>query len=292
MEKWIKRYNSYRKQQKMFEYEGHQIAYIDEGEGEPILLLHGLPNSGWMYRLLADQLLTYGYRVIMPDLLGFGNSDKPTDTSLYDFDLQSHRIVALMEHLEIARWNHCCHDMGGIVTWEIMQNHPGHIKNLLLLNTIVFKEGFCPPFQFDKRKWLTNQWSNLYNSRLTRGRMIKSTLSGGLCNKKMNEDELEGYLKPARENIYPAVHHFFTNFKTFYKELDDYHFILKNMTLPTLVIWGSEDKILQAKQVPLIKDLLKVEAHDVVLMDDVSHYLMEEVPELIGSLMHRFICNC
>ena len=67
-------YKNFRAQQKSFTTQSGNIKYIDKGEGEVLLLLHGIPTSGWLYRNMIDELAKT-HRVIVPDMLGFGSSD-------------------------------------------------------------------------------------------------------------------------------------------------------------------------------------------------------------------------
>ena len=68
-----------------FDSDGVKIAYLDEGEGEIILCLHGQPSWSYLYRKMIPLLTGAGYRVIAPDLIGFGRSDKPTERSNYTY---------------------------------------------------------------------------------------------------------------------------------------------------------------------------------------------------------------
>ena len=86
-----------------------------------LLLVHGVPTSSWLYRRLVDPLVSRGNRVIVPDLLGFGASDKPKQLALYHPRKQGERLIALMDHLGCRRWWHACHDVGGLWTWEVCE---------------------------------------------------------------------------------------------------------------------------------------------------------------------------
>jgi haloalkane dehalogenase len=67
---------------------GLRIAYLDEGEGDPVLLMHGEPSWSFLYRKMMPPLLEAGFRVLVPDLVGFGRSDKPT--AMEDYTYQAH----------------------------------------------------------------------------------------------------------------------------------------------------------------------------------------------------------
>jgi haloalkane dehalogenase len=66
-------------------FEGHRLAYLDEGEGDPVLLLHGEPTWSYLYRKVLPPVAEVA-RVVAPDYLGFGRSDKPTDPDWYSYD--------------------------------------------------------------------------------------------------------------------------------------------------------------------------------------------------------------
>jgi len=126
-----------------------RLAYVDEGprDGKPMVLLHGMPTSSWLYRNIIPVLANQGLRVIAPDMLGFGASSKPADLSQYAFGLQAERLVALMRALGIPRWTQVVHDLGGPWTWELADRHPETLNGLVIMNTTAYREGFAPsPF--------------------------------------------------------------------------------------------------------------------------------------------------
>src|SRR3990172_5866111 len=88
-------YRQHRARQRCIETDGGNIAYVDEGQGPAILLLHGFPTSSWLFRNVIPILVENGFRVIAPDLLGFGSSAKPDDHALYSTEKQTRRIFIL-----------------------------------------------------------------------------------------------------------------------------------------------------------------------------------------------------
>ena len=90
-----------------------ELAYLDVGEGPVVLLVHGVPTSSWAYRKVAADLATRGYRVIAPDLFGYGASEKATTGQQLDPERQGARLLALMDALEIESWVQVVHDAGG-----------------------------------------------------------------------------------------------------------------------------------------------------------------------------------
>jgi pimeloyl-ACP methyl ester carboxylesterase len=89
-------YSKFKATQKSFLSSDGTLKYIDKGEGKVILLLHGIPTSSWLYRKMIDGLVEEGYRVIAPDMLGFGNSDNPDGYELYNAKQHGKRILLLL----------------------------------------------------------------------------------------------------------------------------------------------------------------------------------------------------
>jgi haloalkane dehalogenase len=115
---------------------GHAMAYVDEGQGEVVVLLHGNPTWSFMYRHLITALRDK-YRVLAVDHLGCGHSDKPRD---YPYRLVDHidNLEGLLEKLGISRATLIMHDWGGAIGMGYAVRHPERIATLVLCNTAAF----------------------------------------------------------------------------------------------------------------------------------------------------------
>lgn len=113
---------------------GLTVHYIDEGSGEPILMLHGEPTWSFLYRKMIGPLART-HRVLAPDFIGFGRSDKPADPSDYSFQLHAETLAGFVEKLDLSDITLVVHDLGGMIgLWFAGQN--AHlIKRLVILNT-------------------------------------------------------------------------------------------------------------------------------------------------------------
>jgi pimeloyl-ACP methyl ester carboxylesterase len=89
------------------------MHYVDEGEGDPVLLLHGNPTWGFLYRDIIGPLVSSGRRVIVPDMIGFGLSEKPTCEQAHCLDGHTANLTALMRQLDLKRITLVCHDWVG-----------------------------------------------------------------------------------------------------------------------------------------------------------------------------------
>ncbi len=274
--------------QKKVAVDGGKMAYIDMGEGAPILLVHGVPTSSWLYRFVIDDLLQQGYRVIAPDLLGYGNSDKPKGVDNYDLDKQGKRLVQLMDALEIDTWTHVLHDAGGVWSWEMMQQAPERATKVVILNTIAYKEGFKPPMTFKRGTFKAKFYTKLYK-RLCK-MMMKMTLKNGTCRKKLSKAECKGYWLPMKEGGNRALYNFFTSFDEIDKRLPAYHKMFAKTEVPCIIIWGELDDILVGeKQAPLLSKSLNIPDEDVHLLKEAKHFIQEEQYEEIGRLIGEFV---
>ena len=118
---------------------GLRYHYLDEGEGEPVVMVHGNPTWSFYYRRLVEGLRS-SYRTIVPDHIGCGLSDKPDD-SRYDYTLESRiaDLEALVEHLELdGGLTLVVHDWGGAVGLGYATRHPEQVARLVVLNTAAF----------------------------------------------------------------------------------------------------------------------------------------------------------
>ena len=112
-----------------------EIAYLDEGEGEPILLVHGFASSknvNWVYPTWVSELKKNGRRVIALDNRGHGESSKLYDSAQYEIATMAGDVVALMDHLEIARADVMGYSMGARMTAVIAREQPRRLRSAIL----------------------------------------------------------------------------------------------------------------------------------------------------------------
>jgi len=115
-----------------------RMHYVEEGPrgGRPVVLVHGNPTWGYLYREFIPALVAAGYRAIVPDHLGFGRSEKPSDSELYRVPRHARRLEGLLESLELTGAILVAHDWGGPTGLSWAARHPERIEGLFLINTI------------------------------------------------------------------------------------------------------------------------------------------------------------
>ena len=114
--------------------DGVTLAVLDEGEGQPVVLLHGFPDSSYLWRRQVPVLVDAGMRVIAPDLRGFGESDKPAAVEDYALTRSVADVVAVLDALEVERAHVVGHDWGAGVAWVLAAVVPERVERLVALS--------------------------------------------------------------------------------------------------------------------------------------------------------------
>jgi haloalkane dehalogenase len=117
------------------EVNGMRIHYLDVGKGQTILCLHGEPAWSFLYRKMVPLFAGAGQRVVAPDFIGFGRSDKFTDIQDYSFRLHYQTIEAFIETLDLRGITLVCHDWGGLIGLTVAALHPERFARLVIMNT-------------------------------------------------------------------------------------------------------------------------------------------------------------
>jgi pimeloyl-ACP methyl ester carboxylesterase len=278
-------YSQFRNDQKIFASTDGNIHFIDKGKGDVIVLLHGVPTSGWLYRNMIDDLVAEGFRVIAPDMLGFGSSDSPKGYEIYSEKNHAKRLLELMDNLQIKNWTHTMHDAGGLWTWELFKKQPNRITNLVVLNTIIYEEGFAPPIRFKPSFFAkTAMWS--YRNGVSTNAMLNKLFKSGLTENTFNKQDVEGYKTPLLENKTHGIYYFFSNTCN---DLTNYKTVISKIDIPTIIIWGKNDAFLkwEPQRDSIIKDL-KVFSKNIYLLN-AKHFIQEEQPKEITKLIIEFL---
>jgi pimeloyl-ACP methyl ester carboxylesterase len=127
------------------EVDGIGTALWDQGEGEPVLCLHGVPVSAWAWRKLLPALAARGLRGMAFDLPGMGLADRPTAFP-YTWTAYGAYAAALVERLGLAEVHLVVHDIGGPVGFELARALPDRVKSLTVLNTLIEVGSFRKPW--------------------------------------------------------------------------------------------------------------------------------------------------
>ncbi len=119
--------------------DGLRLHYVDIGphNGRTWLCLHGQPTWGYLYRRMIPIFVAAGHRVIAPDFLGFGRSDKPIHETAYSFDLHRRSLLELIEALDLGNIGLVVQDWGGLIGLTLPMAAPGRFEALVVMNTLL-----------------------------------------------------------------------------------------------------------------------------------------------------------
>jgi haloalkane dehalogenase len=194
-----------------FEDQKIRMHYVDEGEksSETILLLHGEPSWSFLYRKVIPQLVKAGDRVVAPDLIGFGKSDKPSLLKDFTYSRQEEWLrLALFDILRLRNVTLFAQDWGGLLSLRIVAFHPEYFARVMVANTGLPAGGkdsnFTP--EDHSRLLLPYIGSRIWQ---TSARWIPNFPVGKMAqmltrNKKLSHEEVSGYEAPFPNNKYKA----------------------------------------------------------------------------------------
>ncbi len=271
---------------------GLRYHYLDQGLGEPLVMLHGNPTWSFYYRNLVLGLRD-AYRTVVPDHIGCGLSDKPDD-SRYEYSLRQRvsDLETLLDHLNLGdNLTLILHDWGGMIGMAFAHRHPERIKRLVLLNTAAF-----PMPQSKRLPW--SLWccrTPLLGPMLVRGLNAFCRGAARYCVRKPLPAEVrEGYLVPydSWQNRI-AVLRFVQDiplapgdrgFDLVKEVADGLH---RFAQLPTLICWGEQDFVFDRHFLDeWQRRFPRAEAH---IFPEAGHYVLEDAGAEILALIRDFL---
>ncbi len=113
---------------------GIRMHFVEQGEGFPVLLLHGFPELWYSWRYQIPALAGAGFRAIAPDMRGYGETDKPDGIEAYDMEHLIGDMIGLLDALEIPKAVIVGHDWGGVIVWPMAWTHPDRAERVISLN--------------------------------------------------------------------------------------------------------------------------------------------------------------
>ena len=280
-----------------FETRDGKLHYVDEGprDGKPIVMVHGNPTWGYLYRNFIPPLVGAGYRCIVPDHLGFGRSDKPDKPKLYQVPRHAERLDAFLESLDLHDATLVPQDWGGPIGFYWATRHPERIRALAILNTMAHR----PP-----KKVKLPVPLHLFRAPGVGEAMVKGlhgfvrglVFNAGVVHReRMTEQVREAYLAPhptyaSRTSILVFPREIPSGPKgrvaDFLGEVEEGLPRLKDK--PTLICWAMKDLAFRPQYLEKgwLRDFPDAE---VMRIPDAGHYLQEDAYEKIVPRLLKFL---
>jgi len=265
---------------------GVELAVLDEGGGDglPLLLIHGFPDSSRLWRHVVPQLVAAGHRVIAPDLRGLGESDKPEAVEEYAIARSVADMVAVLDALGIERAGVVGHDWGAVVAWALTAMAPERVERLAALSV-------GHPARFRERRvedreksWymLLFQFEGVAEELLQRD-------DWALMREWLRDDgDIDHYLADlARPGALTAALNWYRANSHPSRELSGGRRSLPAVTVPTLGVWSSGDHYLREE--PMRASAAHVEApFRYERIEGASHWIPLDAPDALGRLLVEF----
>ena len=277
------------------------VALGGDRGGEPIVLLHGFPESHRTWRGVAPDLARDHF-VIAPDQRGFAGSDKPEGVEAYRTDRIVEDLIALADALEVERFTLVGHDWGGAVAWLAALRHPDRLRRLAVINAphpLVFQKSVIE----DPSQRAGSQYIRAFrNPLMEKGieamgfdTFFAKTFGGHVDLDLIPDEERQAYLNDwQRQGALTAMLNWYRASEIIVPEPGEdlpapmwTRLPFPHIKVPTLVVWGMKDKALLPVQLEgldaLVDDLRVVE------VPDAGHFLPWEKPEAVIAAMRAFL---
>lgn len=263
-------------------FEGHRLAYLDEGEGDPVLLLHGEPTWSYLYRKVLPPVAEVA-RVVVPDYLGFGRSDKPTDPDWYSYDRHAASIRSLVEALDLRRLTIVVQDWGGPIGMRIAAEAPDRVDRLVVLNTAI-GAGRMPEVWLRFRELMRHVGTDIQPSRLVEISCARAVAEGVLAayDAPYPDAASKAGVVAFPEHVPTEPDH--PNAPALMRVRD----AMARWEKPALVLFGDSDPIFPPVAAERMAELIPG-AGPAELVADAGHMVQEDAGEEVGERIARFL---
>lgn len=258
---------------------GGEVAVVDIGQGPAVVLLHGFPLSSFQWRSFIPQLAPK-FRVIAPDLLGAGDSDKPQDPAELRIRPQSTVMRELLDALDVDRYAVVGAGAGGGVAQRLTVDDP-RVEALVLMN--------CPAFDGwlsgDARRVAARPRS-LWSETLSIA-MLSTTFDVGMRHReRLNADALAEYLRPysGPEGSDAFFRWITSNDGT---GLEDMHQALPTVECPTLILWGEEQDFYPSDTPDLLNEAIM--SSTLGLLPGCGHFVTEDAADTLVPMIFEYL---
>jgi haloalkane dehalogenase len=273
-----------------FPFDGHyrhvdglRLAHVDEGEGAPVIFMHGEPTWSFLWRKVIPPVRDAGFRCVAPDLAGFGRSDKPTEIDFYSYDRHTALVATLLEDLDLRGATMVVHDWGGPIGLRLAVEHPDRIERLVIMDTGLFSG----------HQKMTDAWLAFRDFVARTEDLPVGFLVRGACKTDPGDEVIAAYDAPFPDAASKAGAR---AFPMMIPQTPDAPGAaagqrvieaLRDDRRPSLVLWADADPILPFATGERFAEAIGRPAPRKI--EDASHFLQEDQGPLIGELIAEWL---
>jgi haloalkane dehalogenase len=263
------------------EVEGLRMAYVEHGSGDPILMLHGEPTWGFLYRRMIPPLATIA-RVVVPDLIGFGRSDKPALVNAYSYRSYVRWVSQFIEILDLKGITLVCQDWGGLIGLRILSQIPERFSRVVAMNTAIpAGEDMGDAF---------NAWRRF--SQQAREFDV-AAMMGQAVNRTLTDQEAGAYAAPFPSKAYQTAALIFPRLvptRIDHPGAYDNRVAIKTLReldLPVYLIFAEGERVTRPAET-FLKDIFN-NIEQSLTIDDAGHFIQEDAGEEVAEHIRRWI---
>ncbi|MBN40088.1 MAG: haloalkane dehalogenase [Acidimicrobiaceae bacterium] len=267
-----------------------RIHYLDEGpiDSNPIVLLHGEPSWSYLYRHIIPLLVNEGHRVIVPDLVGFGKSDKPVEQTDYSYARHVEWMAELLfAHLNLTSITFFGQDWGGLIGLRLVAREPDRYDRIIIGNT-----GLPTGKGEATEAFLAWQKFSQTAPEFPIGKLINSA-----CVRDLTDKEIQAYDAPFPTDEYKAGARIFPSLVP--TSLDDPASqdnieawdVLSEYEKPFLLAFSDSDPVTKGGDAPFHAKVPGTKGQNHVTVENAGHFLQEDKSKELAAIMNDFIAH-
>ncbi|MCC5951439.1 MAG: alpha/beta fold hydrolase [Acidimicrobiia bacterium] len=278
------------------EVDGLRMAFIDEGpaDGPLVLCLHGEPTWSYLYRRMIPTFVERGCRVIAPDLVGFGRSDKPVERSAFTYDGMVAWLAGFATEVDVRNATLFCQDWGGLLGLRLLAEHPDRFERACAANTalpVVPGAGVLGGFDLDPDADVADAMGSGFVGWLKFSQSVPELPVGGIVQTgtatELPDDVVAAYDAPFPDETYKAGARALPTLVASSPEANARAWeVLEDWSKPFLTLWAPDDPILGPGAAEFIDRIPGTEGQPHDTFTPASHFLQEDVgPELASAVV-------
>ena len=264
-----------------------RVHFVDEGPraAAPVVLMHGNPSWSYLYRKIIPRLAAHGHRVLAPDLVGLGRSDKPAAKSDYTLARHVEWISQWLVAVGARNATLFAQDWGGLIGFPVAMRHPDRFARLIAANTgLPVGQGASPTLQ---------QWLDFSDHATA---LPVAQLAHGFTVNGLTDAEKQAYDAPFPDETFQAAALSFPRLIPLQPDnpglplmLETWR-LLERWTKPLLTVFGDRDPISKGADRSFQQRVPGAKGQPHAMLSPAHHFLQEDQPEAIAEHIHAFAC--